>query len=122
MPGTGPAPASSRPGWKNRVGLFLWVGVVILLVAEVIIRIWFDRFCDNPGWGREFCGLVKGNPGAAAAFAAGLAYVGVWWEAGRIQRSGLRIALRSILVVTPILAGIVLLVVFMYLLSGVHWS
>jgi hypothetical protein len=99
LPGTGRS-ASPRPEWKTRVGYVLWAGVSALVIAGLAM----NRWLGDVTWGDEL-----------GYWAVGLALIAVWWEAGRIQRSGLRIALRSILVVTTIVALLVILIAGMYM-------
>jgi hypothetical protein len=105
-----PPPGSMRTAWKVRLGYALWAAVAILALFGVLNRLWLDWYHLSEFQAQDRWHDWPKDPIVDAAGA--LAFLGVWWEAGRIDRPWLRRTTRIAWIVGPILALAALYVLF----------
>ena len=107
-----PPPGSMRAAWKVRLGYALWAVVAILVLFGALNRLWLDWYHLSEFQAQKRWHDWPKDPIVGAAGA--LAFLGVWWEAGRIDRPWLRRTTRIAWIVGPILA----LAALLYVLAG----
>ena len=102
---------------QTGIGRAVWAAAAALGAFEVINRTWLGYYSNSathpPGSWTEW----HRDPAAIAMFV--LVYFGLWWEAGRLGRTGLRLTVRGVLFPgLPLLAVLVILFALAMAMGG----
>ena len=93
---------------QNQTGKLVWAVAAALGTFEVINRTWLGHYPSSSTHPPSSWTEWHRDPAAVGMFV--LVYFGVWWEAGRLGRSGIRRTLRALLFpILPLLACLVIL-------------